>query len=226
MIVVIEGLNNSYAVKMKLQLPLLPQLRKLGLNLNTATWQIEAITKNGSTLRTDFDCMKNTVYYAISRMRAIQLSDVDHVRLTPYSQSLRSTLDTQIDELVATRRMQATNPPDNPAKPTEESSSQPNEQSCSQPKGTDTMSQVNASIPVQTVTYIYGHNIDHMGKSELFNAARAVAAEIEGLKKANESVGSVAIAQQIVGLEKDLNNIRGLLDSKYATQSAAETAAE
>lgn len=87
------------------------------------------------------------------------------------------------------------------------------------------MSQVNASIPVQTVTYVYGYNIDHMGKSELFNAARAVAAEIEGLKKANESVGSVAIEQQIVGLEKDLNNIRGLLDSKYATQTT-ETAAE
>jgi hypothetical protein len=109
--------------------------------------------------------------------------------------------------------------------PQEITPAQQPEQSRSQPKEGTTMSQqVNASIPVQTVTFVFGHRIDHMGKTELFTAAQAVAAQIKGLEESNKAVGSVAIEQEIDGLKHDLQSIRRLLDDKFSAGVA--TAAE
>ncbi len=83
------------------------------------------------------------------------------------------------------------------------------------------MSQVNANVPVQTLTFVFGQRIDLMGKPELFTAAQAVASQIEGLKKSNDAVGSLAIQQEIDGLKKDLDSIRNLLDTKFAAQITA-----
>lgn len=88
------------------------------------------------------------------------------------------------------------------------------------------MSHVNASIPVQTLTFVFGQRIDTMGKNELFTAAQAVAAQIAGLEKSNESVGSVAISQEIAGLKKDLQAIRELLDKNHAKVEAVTGSAE
>lgn len=137
-----------------------------------------------------------------------------------YFRQPRMQKDTRINalnELVAKRRMQATNPPDNLAQPNEQLRSQ------STKEGNTTMSQINHSVPVQTLTFVFGQRIDTMGKTELFTSAQAVAAQIAGLEKSNDAVGSVAIAQEIAGLKKDLAEIRRLLDTQFAKADEAVT---
>lgn len=110
--------------------------------------------------------------------------------------------------------------------PQEITPAQQPEQQRSQPKEGTTMSQqVNASIPVQNVTFVFGHRIDHMGKTELFTAAQAVAAQIKGLEDSNKAVGSVAIDQEIKSLQSDLYSIRRLLDDKFSVAPALTGAA-
>ena len=101
------------------------------------------------------------------------------------------------------------------------------------------MSVINKNAAFQTVTtvegsktevthYVYGNNIDHMGKSQLFDAAQAVSAQIAGLKKSNDGVDSLAIQQEIDALTADMQKIRKTLDDKFAkkAETAVEQAAE
>jgi hypothetical protein len=86
------------------------------------------------------------------------------------------------------------------------------------------MSQINPTIPVQTVVFVYGTNVEHMGKQQLLNAASTLKADIKRLTEANEGVESAAIAQEIANLESALVKVRDFLDAQYA--APAEVVAE
>lgn len=88
------------------------------------------------------------------------------------------------------------------------------------------MSQVNPNVPVQTITFVYGTNVAHMGKQQLLNAATTIKADINRLVEANEGVESVAIAAEIAELRAALEKVRSLLDAEYADAPEAVTAAE
>lgn len=74
---------------------------------------------------------------------------------------------------------------------------------------------------VEHITQVNGRNVANMSQDDLLNAAVNVKAEIGRLTKANEGVGSVAIAKRIEAYTADLKEIAALLDAKSGVATPA-----
>lgn len=75
---------------------------------------------------------------------------------------------------------------------------------------------VDVTVPIQTITFVFGTPVTMASENDLFAAAQTVNNEIKALVAANEGVGSVKIEQRISELKEALGKIRELLDADAA----------
>lgn len=82
---------------------------------------------------------------------------------------------------------------------------------------------IDVTVPLQTVTFVYGQPVSFLSENDLFNALTSLQAEIDGLKKQNEGLGSTVIAARIAKMEVAKTELLAVLD-KSAEPVAAPAA--
>lgn len=83
---------------------------------------------------------------------------------------------------------------------------------------------IDVTVPLQTVTFVYGQPVSFLSENDLFNALTSLQAEINSLTEQNAALGSTVIAARIAKLETAKKDLLAVLDKSAETVGTVGTA--